>query len=266
LDWEFPFDKDGMQCNTRDKQDSANLLVFFKALRAKLGHSAVLSAATSLTPFNGPNGSPLKDVGAFATVLDWIQIMAYDITGVWDPTTGSNAPLFTAKGAPESVSGDSGVRAWTKAGFPAHKIQLGVPFYGTTQTVKSNMNKGGSQYAKHSATQPRGDSLDDLSRDPCPGAKNSYSGEYQFNSMFKTGILKSPLKSGRGWTRHFDSHTQTPWVFSPKKNLFISYDDPQSLTAKVNYAKKHGLGGIMIWSVDMDYKGVLLNTLQPIRH
>jgi len=268
LDWEFPNDVDGMQCNTRNKLDSANLLHFFTELRSKLGNSAVISAATALTPFNGPNGLPLTDVRPFAKVVDSIQLMAYDIMGSWSQTTGSNAPLYTAKGAPDTLSGDAGVKAWTKAGFPANKIRLGVPFYGIAETVKSDMNQAGSQFVKFVLPQRKGDSSDSLSADPCPGAKKSFSGEYQYSSMIQNKILTSPLisNSAQGWTRHFDTHTQTPWVFSPKENMFITYDDPQSLAAKVKYAMSKGLGGMMIWSIDMDSNGDLLDALQPIRN
>ncbi|KAJ2866956.1 hypothetical protein FB639_004981, partial [Coemansia asiatica] len=42
---------------------------------------------------------------------------------------------------------------------------------------------------------------------------------------------------------------------------FISYDDPQSLKIKVDYAASKGLAGTMVWSMNMDYNEELMNVL-----
>jgi chitinase len=44
--------------------------------------------------------------------------------------------------------------------------------------------------------------------------------------------------------------------------IMISYEDPQSLTAKVNYAVSNGLGGVMIWELGSDdSEGTLVNAV-----
>lgn len=50
-----------------------------KLLRTSLPSTARITAATQDKPFADTNGNPMKDVSAFAAVLDWINIMNYDI-------------------------------------------------------------------------------------------------------------------------------------------------------------------------------------------
>jgi chitinase len=74
--WEYP-NKQGVGCNTISPNDSANLLSFLQALRAKAPSSLILSAAVGITPFNGPDGNPMTDVSAFAKALDHIGELLY---------------------------------------------------------------------------------------------------------------------------------------------------------------------------------------------
>ncbi|KAJ1939198.1 hypothetical protein EC988_007380, partial [Linderina pennispora] len=76
------------------------------------------------------------------------------------------------------------------------------------------------------------------------------------------GILTSPTTAAAPWVRKFDPISQTPWLFNPNTKIFISYDDPQSLKVKVDYAAAKGLGGAMVWSVNMDYNNELMNVIQ----
>ncbi len=42
---------------------------------------------------------------------------------------------------------------------------------------------------------------------------------------------------------------------------FLSYDDAESLTGKVNYVKSGGLGGIMFWEYGQNMNGELLEAI-----
>lgn len=52
--------------------------------------------------------------------------------------------------------------------------------------------------------------------------------------------------------KYRDATSQVPYLYNPATKVFISYDDPQSLTAKAKYAKAKGLGGAMIWELSSD--------------
>lgn len=76
IDWEFPNSGVNSQ-NIYNPADSANYALFLKALRGKLRKNRVLGAAVANSPFNGPDGTPLKDVSEHAKYLDHILVMNY---------------------------------------------------------------------------------------------------------------------------------------------------------------------------------------------
>ena len=45
---------------------------------------------------------------------------------------------------------------------------------------------------------------------------------------------------------------QVPYLYSSTAKSFITYDDPQSMNAKMNYANQMGLGGVMFWELSED--------------
>ena len=60
------------------------MLLFLQALRAAMPDKR-LSTCTTQQTYIGSNGSPLKDVSAFADVLDNILVMNYDVWGGESP-------------------------------------------------------------------------------------------------------------------------------------------------------------------------------------
>ena len=80
IDWEFP-GQDGNAGNGESPGDAANFLSFLQLLRKTLPPQAKITAATMTVPWADAQGNPLKDVSAFAKVLDWILIMNYDTWG-----------------------------------------------------------------------------------------------------------------------------------------------------------------------------------------
>ena len=70
--WEYPA-KQGIGCNIVSPNDTANFLLFLQTLRAQDGAQNMrITAAVSIVPFVGPDGTPLKDVSGFGKVLDYL--------------------------------------------------------------------------------------------------------------------------------------------------------------------------------------------------
>ena len=43
-----------------------------------------------------------------------------------------------------------------------------------------------------------------------------------------------------------------PWLYDETSRTWVSYDDPQSVAAKVRYVRDHKLGGVVIWELGGD--------------
>ncbi|MEM5549475.1 glycosyl hydrolase family 18 protein [Pseudoalteromonas neustonica] len=57
------------------------------------------------------------------------------------------------------------------------------------------------------------------------------------------------------YTRHYDNVAVAPWLWNAEKKVFLSIEDEESMTTKVDYVINNGLGGIMFWELagDFDY-------------
>jgi chitinase len=164
--------------------------------------------------------------------LDTVNLMAYDYYEPGsDAIAGHHAPLYTNPADPKKVSADSSVQAFEKAGVPASKIVLGVPFYGHVWGQVPDHDHGLYQAGK-----------------PIPGAYASYQ-----------LIIATMLHNG--FVRYWDPVSSVPYLYDSEKQVFVSYEDPESLTAKCGYVKSHKLGGVMFWDYAGDPSGELLNTI-----
>jgi chitinase len=164
--------------------------------------------------------------------IDQVNLMTYDYYEAGDdPTTGNHAPLFTDPTDPKKDSADATVRAFEAAGVPAAKIVLGVPFYGRMWQQVASVNHGLFQTGK-----------------PVPNGYAPYN------------VIKETML-GHGFTRYWDTQSNVPYLYKEEKQVFVSYEDPQSLAVKGNYVLTHKLGGVMFWSYFNDSSGELLGAI-----
>jgi chitinase len=64
-----------------------------------------------------------------------------------------------------------------------------------------------------------------------------------------------------GFIRYWDPIAAAPYLYNPEKQIFVSYDDPQSLALKCKYVLAHKLRGIMFWDYESDSTGALLDAV-----
>lgn len=255
IDWEYP-GQVGQQGNNKSPTDSINMLEFFKDLRQKLPPGAMISAAVQDSPFAGPDGQPMKDVSAFAKVVNWITLMNYDTYGstlispmpfthTWSHLTltlarqppGPNAPLSDGCGnsSQPNQNAVAALESWTSAGFPASQIRLGVPAYG--YIVESYSRR------LYTRSTSRAYSDDD-------------SAQIQFQSLVNQGILTQysdgSFRGSSGFTREWDTCSSTPFLRSESAGQTIPYDDNESLGIKAAWAREVKLGGLNLFDIHGD--------------
>ncbi|MHA6203328.1 glycoside hydrolase family 18 protein [Dyella soli] len=233
LDWEYPT-LAGAGIGHRP-EDKRNFSLLLETLRARLdrlgaahgGRHYLLSIAAADSEF--VQGIELQRV---SRSLDWINLMTYDFHNSLTPTTGHHAGLHLSDVAPaEDRAGDKAVAQFLAAGVPARKLNLGVAFYGRAFTGVDPAHDGLQQkYAR-------------------------YAGDPSWRELVASYIDKN------GYVRHWDARAQAPYLWNAATRSFVSYEDPQSLRAKVDFVKAKGLGGVMYWEHGLDRDEELLGVL-----
>ncbi len=237
IDWEYP----GVAGSTNNFRsvDGANFAILLRDLRARFDREQPAGKHWSITIAAGSSAeyiahSPLAD---YAPSLDTVNLMTYDMyEPSSDKITGNHAPLHTDPLDPKAVSTATSVRAFLAAGVPASKLVVGVPFYGHVWKDVPPKNFGLFQPGK------------------------SVPNNFAPYSAIRSSML------GHGFTRHWDSVAQAPFLYNPSSRVFVSYEDPASLAQKCAYIHQQHLAGAMFWELGNDPSGTLVNTLAADLH
>ncbi|MCQ2098552.1 MAG: glycoside hydrolase family 18 protein [Fibrobacter sp.] len=147
--------------------------------------------------------------------LDWFGFMTYDITGEWDDKARFDSPLHPNTGNDWTTwSWDQTANYWESRGVPTEKMVFGVPSFGF---VFSGTAGPGTTFDKNSG-------------------KNTAYAE----------IMKMAQ-----WEFHYDEISQEPYAVSG--DLFATYENEKSATAKAEWIKANMYAGAMIWELSQDY-------------
>lgn len=166
-------------------------------------------------------------MGEVHPLLDFIQLMTYDMRGGFQVLTGHHTNLFTPPGDLFRISADASARLFEAAGVPREKLVLGAAFYSRLWRGVPDRQQGLHQMA-------------------------ATTGGYgpDFTELDEAYIGKN------GFERYWDEDAQAPYLFDGQ--TFISYDDEQSIAAKCAYIAERGLGGLMFWEYGLDRTGRLI--------
>jgi chitinase len=234
IDWEYPAQprKDG-NFRPEDKHNYTLLLrdlrQAFDSAEPRLHEHLITSTATNGKAFFLHN----TEMGEVSHYVDTVNLMGYDFYPGGTKITGNHSALFTEPADPQQVSDDSCIQAYIAAGVPAEKIVLGVPFFGHEWTGVPALNRGLFQPASTKT-------VDDI--------------------LYRE-IVARQLNPSSGYVRYWDKASAVPWLYNEKTGSFVTYDDPESLSLKAEYARSHRLGGVMFWSVEGDSNDVLLDAI-----
>lgn len=261
IDWEYPNDS-GAGSNEKSASDADNFATFFTLLRKEMPN-AILSAATTQSTWNGKNGNPLKDVSKFASALDFVFVMNYDVWGS-SSNPGPNAPLANLCGNSDQpdASAAAAVNAWTAAGMPREKILMGMPMYGYVSKSGATKLKQRAASEDHSHRKPSQEEIQQQQALLHPGQGSSFkqsqlsSGQNNFNVLVAQGYLiadgSGNYKAESGWTLKRDACSDTPYMYDHQQ--VITYDDPLSIYEKSVFSALSGIAGVGFWSIEGDTK------------
>jgi len=208
---------DGIDIDWESGSEPSNsILALAQALRTQLPSPQYLLTTYVVSNWNALGTSN----GNCYQYFDQINANGYDLSGAFQGwVSWYNGSLFiygnaANNGAEGSACLDKEVTALLNAGVPASKIGIGSEFGGAIWSGVTGPNQ-----------TPGGG----VSYDVPYNQIVSYGGTYTWDSQAQAG---SRLSS-HGWA---------------------TYDDSMDVAAKLAYIKSKGIGGMFIWSLDMDHK------------
>ena len=164
--------------------------------------------------------------------LDYVNLMTYDFFVERGGKSGHHSNLYPSAFSPDAPSAAASVAAFLRAGVPAGKLVLGIPFYGRGWKGANPANNGLYQEAA--------------------GAESGY----PWNSLAQSYISKN------GYTRWWDTGAKAPYLWKADEGRVVTYDDPDALKEKCRFVKRRNLGGVMFWEYSGDdAEHTLLRTL-----
>jgi chitinase len=216
IDWEYPV-----------ATDTANLVELVKEFRKQLDQVRPGLLLTMASPA-GSWAYQNIDLPGTAKYLDFYDVMTYDFAGPWQTATGFVAPLYQTQFDPDPTNNaDATISAYLAAGVPAHKIVMGIPFYGYGWTVSGDLQNG--QFVV--------------------GTPVDQGEAYSYVAGLMPTFKEYRAEPGR-----------TPFLFNGTQ--FWTYEDPESIRVKTDYIRDRHLRGAMVWELGQDLPdGKLLHTL-----
>ncbi len=232
LDWEYPGQR--AEDNAFRPSDKENFTLLLAEIRKYLEKAGMAdNTHYLLTIATGADQAYINytDLRKAHEYLDFINVMCYDYYHGWHFQTGHHANLYPSdKERFTGNSGEEAINRHIKAGVPANKLVMGIPFYGR-------------QWGKVA-----------LSKD----------GLYQ--TAMSTGIIVpywdivKKLKSAK-YKKLYDDSAKASYLWNAQDSIFISWETPKEIHLKTEYIKQKGLGGAMFWEYSLDKDQALLNTL-----
>uniref|UniRef100_A0A2P2HWQ1 Chitinase 3 n=1 Tax=Hirondellea gigas TaxID=1518452 RepID=A0A2P2HWQ1_9CRUS len=226
VDWEYP----------RGADDKANFVKLIKELRVayegeadSTGNPRLLVSAAVPASFEALAAG--YDVPELAKYLDFFNIMTYDFHGQWEDKVGHNSPLLPLEGASSydrKLTVDYSIREWIKQGAPLQKVLMGVPAYGRSFTLADP-------------------SLFDIGAPTLGGGSE---GKYTIEEGFLSYYEVCDFLFQDNTTLVWDNEQQVPFAYNGDQ--WVGFDDERSVQVKMDWVKRTGIAGVMVWSVDMD--------------
>ncbi|MEC8321680.1 MAG: glycosyl hydrolase family 18 protein [Planctomycetota bacterium] len=252
VDWEYPVEG-GLASNTYRPEDGVNYTLLLQELRDQLDVAGEEDGRYYELSIAAPAGFDKirhLECDRLGEILDFINVMTYDLRGAWDLSkAGHHAPLFANPAEPgspeirEKYTVDWSLQEYLRQGVPASKLVMGVPMYGRGWGGLGTVADGGL-FAPASSVPPG--TWDDWSS----GATGV--DDYDAAGTANEGIVQ--FLAGGDYQRFWDDASKVPYLYSSTRHggHFISYEDAESMEHKLDYIDEHALGGVMYWEITAD--------------
>lgn len=227
IDWEYPMmSTSGIASDLDDKYTFTSLL---QSCRDELDKLPAPRRLLTIAAGAGKYWCANTEMEKVSSLLDYVQIMTYDLSNGFGNITGHHTNLYQPERAQSHSSAELSVRDFIAHGVPAEKLVIGAAFY--SHWFQGVSDPGNGYYANSKVAGTHGPGYDRL--------VNEY-------------IDKN------GYVRYWDEKAKAPWLYNG--DTFITYDDPESLAYKIRYIKDNSLLGIMYW----EYSSAMEHSLTKV--
>ena len=229
IDWEYP----GYSAHSGTAADKVNFTIFLQQIRDSINALGTRTGKTyKLSACFGASASNASNIEwtNITPILDMINLMTYDFFGAWDCNANHNSPLYAPTSGDPSFNLNSAFNMLTTTyGVPSTKINLGIAFYGRSQTGATSL------HASTGCGEDTGTFPDDLGT------------PMYYNIVPKMGLFNY----------YWDNTAKVPYLLGKSTGsaagTFLSYDNKLSVGYKAQFIKNNNARGAIIWELTGDY-------------
>ena len=257
IDWEYPGavrpgdendpDDEGTQGTYADYANYVTLLSELRAGLAELGQRtgkqyelSIAVIAGKWVDGEGNSGDPY--IKQIFDIIDFGNIMTYDMAGSWVPITMHQTATGIHPEAPDRAQRSVGTNIdyYLENGAPPEKLDVGVAFY--------TRGWGGVQ---NDGIDP--ENLPGLYASNNGAPKDGKDGIWPYRQLPELIAQYGTDANGEpNLKTYWDHNALAPYLYSEKDQVLYTLDDPRSIKAKVDYVKANNLGGIITWMQSQD--------------
>ncbi|KAH9504021.1 hypothetical protein Btru_067551 [Bulinus truncatus] len=219
IDWEYPDTADDVKFFADLLKETKEAFTKESVTSARI--PLLLAVAVAAGTWQA---SSSYNVTALNQFVDIVNVMSYDYHGTWESVTGLNAPLYSNDG----LDVHSTISWYKNNGLSPSKIHLGLAMYGRSWTL--------SDTTKNYLGAP---AIGGGIAGPCTKAVGTLA-YYEICDLIRN----------KGYTQKLDYIGQQKYAYSG--NQWVSYDDRDTISVKMDYVSTYDLGGAMIWSLSED--------------
>ncbi|RSL86747.1 hypothetical protein CDV31_016357 [Fusarium ambrosium] len=222
IDWEYP----GAGDRGGKPDDGENLTKLFKDIRAGFDKMSGRHKEISFTAPTSYWYMRHFDITASAKAVDYINVMSYDLHGIWDSDNPIGSQVLAHTNLTEI---DLALDLFWRNKVDPSKINMGIGFYGRS-----------FQLADPACHKPACLFLGGAKPGPCTNNPGTL-------SYFEIMDIIDKYDLTPYWDKK-DAVKYVTWG----GDQWVSYDDKDTIKQKIEFANALGLGGLLIWAIDLD--------------
>ncbi|XP_072886961.1 acidic mammalian chitinase-like [Hemitrygon akajei] len=168
------------------------------------------------------------EVPVIAKHLDFISVMTFDFNGPWNSFAGHNTPLYRRKAEEDDFMHfniEFVMKYFRDKGVSGRKLLVGIATYGRNFNLSTSNSNVGAPISG-------------------PGPASEFSNTSGIMANFEIcDFLK-------GAQYFWIEEQKVPYAV--KGNVWLGYDNLRSIFYKVLWLKEQKLGGVFVWTLDLD--------------